>query len=419
MARRRFFAKSIEFDSSQLLLGSLVYLLLVICFVSAVFMSYSSYFPEGIIYLSYILIVPAFLFFILRRIAMPLWTMMILFFLVSTVPLLLLLFRPISEAIFICFCAFILAMISISARYKKTDTVKVGVDQLGTSMFLHGSFLLLSGFSGFNASLKYFLLAHTLLSLCVFFLARQYYVFETTYGHIAKSPTQPSAAVRERHNRVIFLLCVFSLMIIPIVVLFPYSLLTELFRDGFRLLLKGILLLYEFLKKLNLIPEMEKAVDVPVEAVPAENSNSMSGFILEMILNLIALAVVVVFLYFSIRGVYRFIVTMYRRSSKKTELSIDGLVIDEVFSIRKKDRRSIRRPDFGEGDEKEIRRRYFRSVRRAIRGGVEIEPSFSPGEIRGAVSGKAGSDFNSLSVQYEKYRYGAGSDSVNISGKDA
>ncbi len=419
MARKRFFAKSIEFDSSQLFLGSLVYFLLVLGLLSVVFMSYSTYFPAGIIYLPYILIVPAFLFFVLRRVSMPLWMMLVLFSLVSTFPLLLLLFCPISEVIYLCFCAFILAMISISARYKRTDTVKVGVDQLGTSMFIHGFFLLISGLSDYDGSLKYFLLAHTLLSLCVFFLARQHYIFETTYGHISKSPTQPSAAVRERHNRVIFLLCVFSLLIVPIVVLFPYSILTDLLRDALRLLLKAISLLYDFFKKFNLFPEMEKAVETPVEIAPVEDSSSMSGFILEMILNLIALAVVVVFLYFSIRGVYRFIVTMYRRSSKKTDLSVDGLVIDEVFSIRKKDRRSIRRPDFGEGDEKDIRKKYYRSVRRAIRDGAEIDPSFSPEEIRDAVFNKVGNDFDTLSVQYEKYRYGTGGDSVNISEKDS
>jgi hypothetical protein len=285
-------------------------------------------------------------------------------------------------------------------------------------MFVHGFFLIVSGLSAFNGSIQYYLLAHTLLSLCVFFLARQHYIFETTYGHISKSPTQPSTAVRERHNRVILLLSLFSLLIIPIVVLFPYSLITGFLRAAFQLLMKAIMHIIEFLEKLNFFPEMEKAETIPIEAVPADDSNPLLGIILEVILNLISVTVVVLFLYFSIRGAYRFIVTMYRRSSRKAPSSVNEMVIDEVFSIREKSRRTSRNQDFGEGDEKEIRKKYFRSVRRAIRSGAKIDPSFSPEEISSAVSDKGGNEFYALSLRYEKYRYGRGGDSVNLSEQD-
>jgi hypothetical protein len=285
-------------------------------------------------------------------------------------------------------------------------------------MFVHGFFLFVSGLSGFNGSIQYYLLAHTLLSLCVFFMARQHYIFETTYGHIAKSPTQPSAAVRERHNRVILLLSFFSLLIIPIVVLFPYSLLTDILRAAFRLLLETISRIIEFLEKLNFFPETEKVEAIPLETEIVENVNPVLGIILEVVLNLISVAVVILCLYFSIRGAYRFIVTMYRRSRKGVPSSVSEMVIDEVFSIREKSRRSNRAMNFGEGDEKEIRKKYYRTVRRAIRSGAKIESSFSPEEINSAVSENGGVEFDTLSLRYEKYRYGKGGDSVNLSEQD-
>ncbi len=420
MARRSFFGKSIEYDTAQLFLGALVYALLIVCLISVALVSYATYFADGMMFLPYVLLVPAFLFFVFRRVAMPLWTMFILFMIFSAFPLLLLFFRPLSEALFLCFNAFIMAMISISARYKSNDNVKVGLDQLGTTMFIHGFFLIVSGLIDYSGHLKYYLLSHTLLSLCIFFLARQRYVFETTYGHIANSPTQPSAAVRERHNRTIIMLCIFSLMIIPVVILFPYSVLTDLLREGFRLFLKAIFYVYELLKKWNLIPNAEKAEPIPdFKPVTPEDSDPILGVILEVFLNLLSVTVVLAFLLFTIRGAYRFIVMMYRRSSNKADASVDALVIDEVFSIQKKKRRTSRRPDFGEGEEKEIRRKYFQAVRRAIRDGAEIDPSYSPREINKAISGLGEEDFGSLSARYEKFRYGTGSNSISLSEKES
>lgn len=387
--------KTIKFDRRQLFLASLVYLLMLLTFLSVVVMAYVSVFDsDAVITLPYVLLLPAVLFFFLRRISLRLWKMLLFFSIAAALPLLILLFRPLSEALFITSASFLLAFIALSARYKQTDSVHVGLDQFGASMFVHGFVLAISGLPLFDNQIRYYLLAHALISVCIFFLARQHYIFETAYGHIANSPTQPSAAVRSRHNRVILLLSIFSLMIVPIVVLFPYPLLSDFLLEVIRWIIVGIVFLFYQLRRLNLIPDAEKAEPIPLDQIYEETADSKLARVMEIIFDVISVLAVILFLYLSIRAIFRFIVTMYRRSKERSDTRTNDMVVDEVFSIPKNKRRKKRRLYFGEGEEKEVRKKYYHDVRRAIRHGVSVKPSDAPEEIRDAVLAVLGDPFN-------------------------
>ncbi len=413
--------ENIIFNRDELLVGALMYLLFTLTFISFSLMVFSfTFLSREAVFLPYILLIPAFLFFLVRRISMKLWKMLFLFFIISAFPLITALFRPFGETVYLYGLTLILSTISLSARYRHSDSIVVGMDQFGASMFIHSAVLLISSLSPYGKEIQYYLLAHTLLSICVFFLARQHFVFETAYGHIANSPTQPSSIVRSHHNRVILFLSTFALFILPVVIYFPYDVLSDFLRKIIRWTISGVLFLFELLNKLHLFPEADATERIPLstEMDTDPSANPILRAIIEVVLNVLSVVVVVLFLYFSIRGVYRFIVTMYRRSLSKNDPTGDGLVIDEVFSILKKNRKVHKKQDFGEGEAKEIRKKYYRSVRRAMRSGAIIRPSDSPGEIRSAVSGQIGTDFETLSLRYAKYRYGTGSSSVNLSEKD-
>ncbi|MBN1891453.1 MAG: hypothetical protein JW780_01620 [Clostridiales bacterium] len=408
--------KPVKFDDRQLFLASLVYLLMLITFISVVILSYASVFDsDAVIAVPYVLFLPAVLFFFLRRISLRLWKMLLFFSIAAALPMLILFFRPLSEAIFITSSSFLMALIALSARYKQPDSVKVGFDQFGASMFTHGFLLAISGIPVFDSDLRYYLLVHALLSVCIFFLARQHYIFETTYGHIANSPTQPSAAVRSRHNRVILLLSLFSLLIVPVVVLFPYRVLSDFLLNVLQWIIAGLAFIFMQLRRLNLIPDTDKVEPIPLEQIYEETSDSTFSRVMEIFFDVISVIAVILFLYFSVRVIFRFIITMYRRSKDSPDTRPDDLVVDEIFSIQKKKLRKKRRQYFGEGEEKEVRKKYYHFVRRAIRSGVSVKPSDAPEEIRDAVSAVLGEHFNALSLRYEKYRYGTGNQSVNLS----
>jgi len=415
MCKTNLFGK-IVFDKNSLFVGILLYALLTLAFISVSLLIFSAVFSlKTAVLLPYILVIPAVLFFIVRRISMSLWKMLILFSAISGLLLLTGFFRPVSETIYLFFFTLILAIISLSSRYKSTDSVTVSADQFGASMVVHGTVLAISGLTVYGKDILYFLLAHTLLSVCVFLLARQHYIFETAYGHIAHSPTQPSADVRSRHNRVILLFSLFSVIIVPVVVLFPYDRMADFLRRMIRFVFDVIAFIVEWLSRLHILPELSSEELVPIDflQVSEEPSNSLLGKIVEVFLYVVSVIVVVLFLYFSIRGAYRFIVSMYRRSKGSAGSSDDGTVVDEVFAIRKNRRGSRRRRDFGEGEAREIRIKYYRYVRRAMRSGAVIRSSDSPKEIGEAVSGRVGKDFDALSRFYAKYRYGRGNSSTD------
>jgi uncharacterized protein YggT (Ycf19 family) len=204
------------------------------------------------------------------------------------------------------------------------------------------------------------------------------------------------------------------------VIFFPYRLLTDFFRQLLGFLIAAVVIVFELLNRLNLFAKQSPVEPIPIqiEEIPEKPVNPLLEAIIDIIINTISVVVVVLLLFFSIRGAYRFIVTMYRRSKGTTNITENELVVDEVFSIRKKSRKSERKFDFGEGEAKEIRRKYYRFVRRAIRSGAKIKPSDSPEEIRSAVSGRIGKDFDALSLRYAKYRYGSGNRSINLAEKE-
>ncbi|NLW89222.1 MAG: hypothetical protein GXY43_05825 [Clostridiaceae bacterium] len=399
-----------RFNRDEIIPDLLLYLLFFFTYISIVSLSFSTTFRGGNLSLPpYFLAIPGASFFILRRISMRQELLITLF--LSSVLLMLssFLFLPFEESVSLVLWALLLAVFSIAPRYTSGRSIKVSYDQLGFSMLFHGSVLALSGLTPDTSILKHALLAHALLSLCLFFAARQHHTFYSDYAHIANSPTQPSASVRRKHNGIILFLFLFALLIVPIVVMFPYSAMTDFLRFLLRKALEGLVAFSEWLKKMHLLPEFEQIAEPETTGLaPVTEENPLLNKTLEILLGVLSVGIVLVFAFFAVRGLIRFLLSMYRRYPLFNKEPSDSRIIDEVFSIEKGPKRRRKRLDFGTGPERDVRRKYYRLVRKAMRSGARIESSDSPAEILDEVSGFTDADFVLLTVHYEKIRYGNG-----------
>ena len=403
-----FFSRKIEFDRSFFFIGALSYVLSILPFISVCILFFKAIFPEtDRILVPYCLLIPALFFFLLRRVSMSQLKILLLFAMVSASPLLLGFLLPSSQAIFLFISALLLGIGSISARYKNSSRIRITMDQLGASMFVHGTLLVIASVSDSNQLSRYLILGHTLLYLCIFFLARQHYVFDTAYEHIANSPTQPSASVRSLHNRVIIILSVFVLLIIPVIVLFQYSIIAEVLRKIARFLIDAFFAMLKWLDKINFFPDVTEVTGTELlpETAKAELDPTVH-MIFNILFNILSVVIIVVLLASILRGVYLFLTYMYRKATAHGTPDNESLVVDEVFSIKNKRSGTRRRMNFGEGEEREIRRKYYREVRQAIRSGAKITPSDSPAEIQAGVSDYVAEDFELLTTEYKKHRYG-------------
>lgn len=401
---------SISFNKEDLLIDTAKYLMFLTALVSisAVFYSAAKASAESIICL-YLLFIPAAISFMLTRFPLSLWKMLLCQVALIVSPLIMLLFRPFSEAIVAVLLMFVIAIVSLARRYSHHDRSSVSFETLGVSVTTHA--LLLVMCATFPAgNLPYVLLAHALISLCLFFAARQKYAFETDYGHIANSPTQPSGSVKRQNTLVLILLCVFSLAVIPLVVFFPYSMLYSFLAVAATWILMGLAAIYNFLMSLGFFPEMTEADPVIEKAEDASKSSGILFEIIQYAMLIIALSVFCMILFYGIKKIFVFIIARYRRALPGKISFPADLIHDEIISLEKKRIKRFRRMDFGKGEEKEVRKLYYRSVKKEIRSGAIITASQSPDEISLTVKKSSGNDLTKLTNRYEQVRYGNESD---------
>jgi len=406
-----------SFNKQDLLIDSCKFLmfLLAILSISAIFYK-AAMAPIDSIMCLYLLLIPAAVSFLLTRIPLRLWQMLSCQFALVISPLTLLIFRSFTEAIVAVFLMFLITTVSLERRYSRHERSSVTFETLGLSAMIHALLLVLCTMFQ-SGNLPYVILAHALISLCLFFAARQKYTFETAYGHIANSPTQPSASVKRQNTLVLIFLCVFSLAVIPLVILFPYSILYSFFVRALSWILMGMAAVYNFLMNLFGFPEIDEA-DPVIEK--AEEETSSSGLLVEILqytLLIIALGVFCLFLFYGIKKIIVFIIARYRLALPGKLTCPSDLIHDEIILLEKKRVKRFRRMDFGKGEEKEVRKLYYRSVKKEIRSGADITASLSPGEISQEIKNSSGNDFTKLTKRYEHFRYGDGSSNATSFGQ--
>lgn len=392
-------------NKTDLFIDTCKYLMFLIALFSIAAVFYTAaWFPKETILCLYLLFIPSGFSFLLTRFPIKLLKMLSFQLVLILSPLVFLLFRPPVEAIIGILLMFIIITASLARRYSRHPRSSISFETLGLSVIVHTLLLIMCG-TFQSGKMPYFLLAHSLISLCIFFAARQKYTFETAYGHVANSPTQPSGSVKRQNTLVIVFLCVFSMAVIPLVVFFPYSILYTYMAMAATYLIMGLAAIYNFLINLFMIPELADS-DPIIEEAKKESSGGGIPEILQYILVIILLAVFCLFLFHVFKKIFIFIVGRYRKALPVKPTVKPGLIHDEIISLKKSHTRHFRKKDFGTGPEREVRKLYYRSVKKEIRSGAAITSSQTPGEIIEAVKKSSGNDFTKLTGRYEQVRYG-------------
>ena len=93
----------------------------------------------------------------------------------------------------------------------------------------------------------------------------------------------------------------------------------------------------------------------------------------------------------------------YRKFTSETE---DGIIVDTIEDINPDQKiRKARYHDFGEGHEYRIRKKFYTKPRRAMRDGLPVSSSSTPGQIETALLANGDDEISELRTEYEKVRY--------------
>lgn len=129
--------------------------------------------------------------------------------------------------------------------------------------------------------------------------------------------------------------------------------------------------------------------------------------IVQFVLTILVIIILLVGLW---KGVVRLILYLrdnYVQKHLTIKFSENENITDEIFHLDSQlAKKSKRKRDFGQGEEKKVRRMYYSVIQRAIKKGLVWLPSLTPGELKEEIKNQFGTDITELTESYEEIRYG-------------
>ena len=241
---------------------------------------------------------------------------------------------------------------------------------------------------------------HVVLILVMYIVMRQIAVFDEKYYHSIRRSSKPAALLKKQNYKTaVGLIVVFAISVLVLLV-FPVEEMTKLVL----LLIYGIA---ELIKRfLNLGGDLELIYGDPSEK-PEFNQEAgeikpwmdIAGKVL-IVLILIGLVLLI------LNGI-RLLIQNAPKIARAKEMSEDENLVDTIEDIQPEKRQSFTRGhNFGKGYERRIRKQFYDKTRRAMKKGLPVGNSSTPGQIEAVLLKQGDKEISSLRKEYEKVRYG-------------
>lgn len=352
------------------------------------------------------LIIPVFYavaFLIIRRIRMPQYLMLashLAFAALSVFAVYTITGAGVEEVVAIIISAFLQMVYSLKQRYNSKDFV-VRSDVLYLALTVNMfSFIVISYFK--RADFLTIILINSILAVTMYFVARQNVVLDVSYYHLLSSHTQNVSSVKKQ-NRMSTILIVLGIAITLLLLnFFPTEEVTEALISLFAIVLRFVLrILYREEDAPSDDGRPKRDIDIPLNY---EEESIVSQIAFKIIVLLVFL-VAVVALFIVIVSTIRAVMAKYNVASDRKLADSDGSVVDliENLSKNKKNKRVSR--DFGKGYEKEIRKKFYSKVHKAIRAGMPLGRTSTPRHIERVLKEKGDTSITELIDSYEEVRY--------------
>ena len=254
-----------------------------------------------------------------------------------------------------------------------------------------------------TGSTRHFILLNALLIVCVYLVARQLYTFDTKYHHNTHSSTQPVKQVkRQNHLTIAF---IFGGILLALLVLntIPISAILS----GLRTLVVMIGRFFaRFLPNENGTSRgSDNASSQEDQMQLPDPGDGGEPLFVQILIVLFVVFVIVVFLVSVYKAFRRFLKLFHIEESVEKVEGADDAVVDIIEEIPQDKKSRFAKKDFGSGYEREIRKKYYKTVQKAIHSGTKIDPSYTPKQIESALKQKGDPSISELTSLYESVRY--------------
>ncbi len=398
--------KSPRFVCSGIVVEYLITLMLTLTLVSTVSYFLRNYDYDGFTTWNYLfLICPATLFLLIRRIRIGLFTMMGLHLLTATGSLFgiyqflssCLPRRDMWIPIILLSAAIVILMIASILRRFSKESIKVKYDGFFFYMGIHIALFIFCKVQISSIETMF----NAILVAGIYFVARQLYTFNEQYYHNLHSSTQPAKEVRNQYNFVILILAAGILLALVTLTFLPIQQLSNLLSGCFKRIARFLISLID---KEEYFFTGNDSVWEDSDSVP-ETSAAGGNSILDAIFEVIMVVCFVILFVVVISRAIRALRNRYHMAEEPAKVKENIAVTDVIEDIKPDKINKLSDLDFGSGYEKEIRKKYFKTVTKAIRKGASIRKSASPKQIETIVSENGDPSITELTSLYESVRY--------------
>ena len=241
------------------------------------------------------------------------------------------------------------------------------------------------------------LVSNTILCAVLFLVMRQVAVFDTKYYHSIRSSSRPQEQLKKQNYRTAAAL----------VGIFALSLVTNIILAGLKALLRWLIPL--FLALLEFIGSLFKNIKGEEEAEEEmlEPEELLGDAPWVHVLSVIIAIIILIGFVLLLLNAIRIVIRNAPKYGKEKESENDGIVTDTIENIAlQRIPLFWKRHDFGKGRERKIRKQFYDKTVRAMRKGLPVSDSSTPGEIEKVLTENGDTAFSQLRKDYENVRYG-------------
>ncbi len=246
------------------------------------------------------------------------------------------------------------------------------------------------------------IIIHAVIIAVLFIVMRQIAVFDAKFYHSIHKSSKPMALLRKQNNKTIAGLLAIITVALLVLTVFPIDWLSNILLTGIRVIGGFIVFLISAIAKFF---KNDSTVTIPVQVAELSEQGGEINPYLEIFGRMLAFLFLTVVLILIINAV-RILIRNAPRF-KKEEVDESGALTDTIEDIRPEKRSfTTKGLNFGTGHERRIRKQFYAKTRRAMKKGLPVSNSSTPGQIENVLLAGGDREISELRKEYEKVRYG-------------
>lgn len=253
---------------------------------------------------------------------------------------------------------------------------------------------------------------HIMIIAVIYIVMRQIAVFDEKYYHSIRKSSRPVKFLKRQNYITAASLVVIFVISFTVLRLIPVSVLSDKISNLLRSLIPVIIRAFInlMIAILDLIDRLFRGVSTADELtgdleIPEEELMNDEPW-LRVVAGILAVLILIGLVVLVINSI-RLLIQNAPRYRKEKAVTNSDAIVDTIEDIRPGKKAAVSRGhDFGKGHERRIRKQFYEKTKRAMKKGLPVSSSSTPGQIEKVLTENGDNEFPPLKKEYENIRYG-------------